>query len=82
MAAYHFQAIEEPDLPDVAAFLREQQEITSREDPTQARPSGDNLRWTLDNPHRRDGIPLGETLRTEDGKIAGMILATTDVPPR
>jgi hypothetical protein len=75
MAAYHFRLIEELDLPDVAAFLREQQEITSREDPTQARPSGDDLRWMLGNPHRREGIPLGETLRAEDGKIVGMIVA-------
>ncbi len=75
MAAYHFQAIEEPDLPEVAAFLREQQEITSRDDPTQARPSGDDLRWLLNNPDRREGIPLGDTLRSEDGKLAGMILS-------
>ena len=75
MAAYHFQAIEESDLPAVALFLREQQEITFREDPTQARPSGDNLRWLLHNPHRREGISMGETLRSEDGKIRGMILA-------
>ena len=75
MAAYHFQAIDEPDLSEVAVFLREQQEITSREDPTQARPGSDNLRWLLNNPHRREGIPLGETLRSEDGRILGMILA-------
>ena len=75
MAAYHFRAIEEPDLPEVSTFLRDQQEITSRDDPTQAGPSGDDLRWLLNNPDRRKGIPLGETLRTEDGRLAGMILS-------
>lgn len=75
MAAYHYRAIEESDLPEVARFLREQQEITFREDPTQARPSGDKLLWMLDNPHRREGIPLGDTLRAEDGTIMGMIVS-------
>ncbi len=75
MAGYHFRAIEEPDLPEVGVFLEQQQEITSRDDPTQARPSTHDLRWLLVNPDRRDGIPLGETIREEDGKIAGMILS-------
>ena len=75
MAAFKFRPIVEQDLPDVAAFLYQQQEITSREDPTQARPSNDNLRWLLSNPHRNDGASLGDTIRDSDGKIFGMIVA-------
>ena len=59
--------------PDVAAFLNLQQEVTARDDPTQARPQGANLRWLLDNPHLGQGRVLGETIRTSDGKILGMI---------
>ena len=75
MASYEFKPIVEEDLPGVAAFLYEQQEITSRADWTQARPSGDDLRGLLKNPHLRPGMALGETLRTPEGKILGMILA-------
>ena len=60
--------------PDVAAFLYEQQDITSREDPTQATPSNDDLRWLLTNPHRREDLPLGDTLRDSEGRIFGMIV--------
>ena len=75
MAGNQFKPIVEDDLSEVAAFLNVQQEITSREDPTQSRPSGDNLRWLLKNPHLNPGLTLGDTLRTSDGKILGMILA-------
>jgi hypothetical protein len=75
MAAYEFKPITEIDLPQVAKFLHEQQEINSRDDPTQARPQGDDLRWMLKNPDLPDGAPLGDTLRTRDGQIAGMIIA-------
>jgi hypothetical protein len=75
MAGHQFIPIFEADLPEVAAFLFEQQTITSREDWTQARPSGDDLRWLLDNPDLPPGAAMGETLRTADGKILGMILA-------
>ena len=75
MAGYEFKPIVEEDLPQVAAFLYEQQVITSREDWTQARPQGDDLQWMTCNPDYRPEMPFGETLRTRDGKIAGMILA-------
>ena len=74
MPAYNFRPITEPDLPDVAAFLYQQQDITSREDPTQATPSNDDLRWLLTNPHRREDLPLGDTLRDAEGRIFGMIV--------
>jgi hypothetical protein len=75
MAAFNFRPIVEQDLPDVAAFLYQQQEITSREDSTQARPSNDNLKWLVTNPHRSDGASLGDTIRDPEGKIFGMIVA-------
>src|SRR5271166_2033459 len=75
MAGFSFKAIAQEDLPEVAAFLYQQQEITSREDPTQARPNSDNLKWMLRNPYRKEGVTLGETLRDPDGKILGMIIA-------
>jgi hypothetical protein len=75
MAGYAFKPIVEEDLPDVAAFLFEQREITSRTDWTQARPVEDDLRWLLDNPHLRPELNHGETLRGPEGKIFGMILA-------
>jgi hypothetical protein len=75
MAAFNFRSIAPEDLPDVAAFLYQQQEITSREDPTQARPSNDNLQWLLSNPHRSGGVALGDTIRDSEGKIFGMIIA-------
>jgi hypothetical protein len=75
MAAFKFRPIFEQDLPEVAAFLYRQQEITSREDSTQARPSNDNLRWLLSNPHRGDEASLGDTIRDAEGKIFGMIVA-------
>jgi len=75
MAAYHFKPIVEDDLPEVAAFLYEQQEITSREDRTQARPHGTDLQWLRTNPHLSPGMALGETIRDPEGKIRGMILA-------
>jgi hypothetical protein len=75
MPGNQFKPIVEDDLPEVAAFLKEQQEITSREDWTQARPSGDDLRWLLKNPHLSPKMALGETLRDSQGKILGMILA-------
>jgi hypothetical protein len=75
MAAFNFRPIVEHDLPEVAAFLYRQQEITSREDSTQARPSNDDLRWLLSNPHRSDGASLGDTIRDPEGRIMGMIVA-------
>ena len=75
MAGYAFKPIVEEDLPDVAAFLFEQREITSRTDWTQARPAEDDLRWLLQNPHLRSELNHGETLRGQEGKILGMILA-------
>ena len=75
MAGYEFKPIVEEDLPDVAAFLNQQQEITSRDDFTQPRPGEDDLRWLLRNPHLRPGLNHGETLRGPEGKILGMILA-------
>ena len=75
MAGNHYKPITAEDLPEVAAFLNMQQEVTARDDPTQARPRGDSLRWLLDNPHLGQGRALGETIRTSDGKILGMILA-------
>jgi hypothetical protein len=60
MAGHEFKPIVEDDLPEVAAFLSEQQEIASREDWTQARPSGDDLRWLLSNPHLRPGRRWGK----------------------
>jgi hypothetical protein len=75
MSGYEFKPMVEDDLPHVAAFLFEQQVITSREDQTQARPQGDDLQWMTRNPDYRPEMPFGETLRTADGKIAGMILA-------
>jgi hypothetical protein len=75
MARYEFKPIVEESLPEVAAFLFQQQELTSREDSTQARPAGDDLRWMLDNPHLRADLPHGLSLWSPDGKIVGMILA-------
>ncbi len=75
MASYAFKPIFEDDLPEVAAFLYEQQSATSREDWSQARPQGDDLQWMTCNPDHRPEMPFGETLRTADGKIAGMIIA-------
>jgi hypothetical protein len=75
MAGYEFRPMLADDLPEVAKFLNEQQEITSREDSTQARPSGDDLLWMLKNPDWRPGSPLGETLRAPGGKLVGMIIA-------
>jgi hypothetical protein len=75
MAGYVFKPITEDDLPQVAAFLRQQQEQTSREDQTQARPSGDDLRWMLANPDLREDLPLGLSLLSPEGKLAGMILS-------
>jgi hypothetical protein len=70
-----FEAIREGDLPEVAAFMFEQQEQAARDDPTHAPASGDDLRWLLGNPDLRPDDPLGEVLRTPEGKLAGMILA-------
>ena len=75
MAGYEIKRLDEEGLAETAAFLREQQELTSREDQTQARPSGDDLRWMLANPDRRPELPLGLTLRGTEGSLAGMILA-------
>ena len=75
MAGYVFKPIVEADLPDVAAFLFEQREITSRTDWTQPLPCDDDLRWLLHNPHLRPDLNHGETLRSSEGKILGMILA-------
>jgi hypothetical protein len=75
MAAFNFRPIVEKDLPEVAAFLYRQQEITSRENSTQARPRNDDLRWLLSNPHRSDGASLGDTIRDPEGTIFGMIVA-------
>src|SRR4051794_5503508 len=75
MAGYEIKSIERERLPEIAAFLREQQEITSRDDRTQPRPTGDDLGWLPYNPHLRDGLPLGLCLRTGEGKLAGMILS-------
>ena len=74
MPAFNFKSIAEQDLPEVAAFLYQQQEITSREDPTQARPSNDNLRWLVSNPHWSAELSLGDTLRDAEGTIRGMIV--------
>ena len=78
MAGYEIKPIERESLPEIAAFLQQQQEITWSQDRTQARPSGDQLGWMLYNPHLREGIPLGLCLRAGDGKLAGMIIS----PPR
>jgi hypothetical protein len=75
VASYEFKPISEDDLPQVAKFLYEQQEINSRDDSTQARPLGDDLRWMLRNPDRPDGAALGDSLRGPDGQMAGMIIA-------
>ena len=75
MAGYAFKPIAEEDLPDVAAFLFEQREITSSTDWTQPRASQDDLRWLLHNPHLRPDLSHGETLRGPEGRILGMILA-------
>jgi hypothetical protein len=75
MAGYDFKPISAENLAEVAAFLYQQQEITSREDWTQARPSGDDLRWMLGNPHLRSDLPLGLILSSTEGKTAGMILS-------
>jgi hypothetical protein len=75
MAGYEFKPIVEERLDQVAAFLKQQQELTSREDWTQARPGGDDLRWMLENPHLRPDLPLGLTLWSPDGKLVGMILS-------
>lgn len=75
MAGYTFKSITEDNLAEVAAFLFQQQEATSREDRTQARPAGDNLRWLLANPHQSPDLPLGLMLSTTEGKMAGMILS-------
>src|SRR5208283_1936628 len=75
MAGYEFKTISEDNLADVAAFLYQQQEITSREDWTQARPTGDSLRWMLGNPDLKPELPLGLILTTSEGKITGMILS-------
>jgi len=75
MAGFEFKPILEPDLPEVAAFLYEQLEITSRDDWTQARPQVNDLQGYRMNPHRSPGLPMGETIRNPEGKILGMILA-------
>ena len=75
MAGYEFRPITEDNLPQVAEFLRQQQELTSSEDRTQARPAGDDLRWMLANPDLRADLPLGVSLLSPDGKLAGMILS-------
>jgi hypothetical protein len=75
MARYEFKLIFDEDLPQVARFLYEQQAINSREDSTQTRPQGDDLRWMLANPDRPSNAPLGDTLRGHDGQIVGMIIA-------
>jgi hypothetical protein len=75
MAGFEFKRIVEEDLPQVAAFLRQQQEMTSREDQTQARPSGDDLRWMMKNPDLQPDHPLGLSLWSGEGKLAGMILS-------
>lgn len=62
-------------MPEVAAYMREQQEQAARDDPTHAPPSGDDLRWLLGNPDLQPENPLGEVLRTPEGRIVGMILA-------
>jgi hypothetical protein len=75
MAGYTFRPITEDNLPQVAEFLRQQQEQTSSEDRTQARPAGDDLRWMLANPDLRADLPLGLSLWSPDGKLVGMILS-------
>ena len=57
MAGYEIKPIEAESLPEIAAFLQQQQEITSREDRTQARPTGDDLGWLVHNPHLRGNFP-------------------------
>ena len=75
MAGYTFRPITQENLPEIAEFLRLQQERTSSEDRTQARPAGDDLRWMLANPDLRADLPLGLSLMSPDGKLAGMILS-------
>jgi hypothetical protein len=76
MASFEFQPIHERDLPELAVFLRVQQAEAHRTDPLHAPPSGDDMRWLLDNPDLQPGSSLGEVLRRKpDGELAGMILA-------
>ena len=83
MAAFNFRSIAEQDLPEVAAFLHQQQEITSRDDPTLPGPNNDNLRWLLSILTARAESLLGDTLRDAEGKILGMIIGVPRiVPPR
>jgi hypothetical protein len=75
MAGYDFKPITAENLAEVAEFLHQQQEITSQDDWTQARPSGDDLRWMLGNPDLKPDVPLGMILANTDGCTAGMILS-------
>jgi hypothetical protein len=79
MPGFEFKPIHEVDLPEVARFLRAQQEQAMREDPAHTYATGDDLRWLTRNPDRREGIPLGETLRAPDGTLVGMILSVPRV---
>jgi hypothetical protein len=72
---FSFQAIRRGDLPEVAAYMLEQQEQAARDDPTHASASGDDMRWLLGNPDLRPDDPLGEVLRNPEGRIVGMILS-------
>ncbi len=74
MAGLTFKPIHPEDLPEVAAFLHEQQEIASRDDLTQAAPDNNDLTGFQKDPDLSPGMSMGETLRDSEGKIRGMIL--------
>ena len=74
MAGLTFKPIHPEDLPEVAAFLHEQQEIASRDDLTQAAPENNDLTGFQKDPDLSPGMSMGETLRDSEGKIRGMIL--------
>jgi hypothetical protein len=75
MAGFTFKPIQSEDLPEVAAFLHEQQEITSRNDWTQPRPDSNDLTGFQKNPDLSAGMSFGDTLRDAEGRIRGMILS-------
>ncbi len=75
MPGLEFKPILEGDLPEVARFLKAQQEQAMRDDPTHWYATGDDLNWLPKNPDCREEIPLGEMLRAPDGTLLGVILA-------
>ncbi len=84
MTGYQIGPFDEPSVPEIAAFL-----IQSLGPAANARSSsgGDgrltldrsgsthDYRWLLDedNPARSEGIPAGEVIRNDQGRVVGMI---------